>query len=71
MSVDRIARRPGVSEKSAVIRSTGGEKSRATPSRVDVEAAKLWIITDRRLGKTTPGWVFRVAQGLPPVAAAS
>ena len=36
------------------------------PSIVQVEAAKLRLITDRRLGKKTPEWVARVAQGLPP-----
>ncbi len=41
------------------------------PTRTEVEAAKLKIVVDRKLGKTTPEWVFRVAKGLPPVAPAS
>ena len=37
----------------------------ATPSIVQVEAAKLRLVTDKRLGKQTPEWVTRVAKGLP------
>ena len=42
------------------------------PTVVQVEAAKLRLVTDRRLGKTSPEWLRRVAKGLPPqpVAAA-
>ena len=36
------------------------------PSIVQVEAAKLRLVTDKRLGKTSPNWLQRVAQGLPP-----
>lgn len=36
------------------------------PSIVQVEAAKLRLVTDKRLGKQTPEWVARVAKGLPP-----
>jgi len=35
------------------------------PSIVQIEAAKLRLVTDRRLGKTSPEWLKRVAQGLP------
>lgn len=37
------------------------------PSTVQVEAAKLRLVTDKRLGKQTPEWVTRVAQGLPAI----
>lgn len=39
------------------------------PSIVQVEAAKLRLVTDRRLGKQSPAWLQRVAQGLPPQGA--
>ena len=35
------------------------------PSTVQVEAAKLRLVTDRRLGKESPAWLQRVAKGLP------
>lgn len=41
------------------------------PSIVQVEAAKLRLVTDRRLGKQSPAWLQRVAQGLPPQGAAA
>lgn len=46
----------------------------AQPSIVQVEAAKLRLVTDRRLGKKSPEWLRRIARGLPaqePVAAAA
>jgi len=36
------------------------------PTMVQVEAAKLRLVTDRRLGKKSPEWLQRVAKGLPP-----
>lgn len=45
--------------------------SHLVPTRTEVEAAKLWIIIDRRSGQETPEWVLRVAEGLPPVAPSS
>ena len=50
-------------------RSTGTDSSERTSpraeskdlERVRVEAAKLRQITDRKLGKTTPTWVARLA----------
>lgn len=35
------------------------------PSIVQIEAAKLRLVTDRRLGKKSPEWLKRVAKGLP------
>lgn len=40
-------------------------RSDVVPSEVQVEAAKLKLVTDRRLKQPTPEWVVRVAQGLP------
>jgi hypothetical protein len=40
--------------------------SAAQPSIVQVEAAKLRLVTDRRLGKESPEWLQRVSKGLPP-----
>jgi len=41
------------------------DRSGAVPSDVQVEAAKLKLVTDRRLKQPTPEWVVRVAHGLP------
>lgn len=41
------------------------DRSDAVPSEVQVEAAKLKLVTDRRLKQPTPEWVVRVAPGLP------
>ena len=35
------------------------------PTIVQIEAAKLRLVTDRRLGKQSPEWLQRVAKGLP------
>jgi hypothetical protein len=36
------------------------------PTAVQVEAAKLKRMTDKKLGIVTADWVVRVSQGLPP-----
>ena len=52
--------------------AAGGDGLRhVQPSIVQVEAAKLRLVTDRRLGKQSPAWLQRVAQGLPPQSAAA
>jgi hypothetical protein len=50
------------SAKEDVVASSAVER----PSIVQVEAAKLRLVTDKRLGKKSPNWLQRVAQGLPP-----
>jgi hypothetical protein len=57
--------------ETAADRPAPSATTKAKPTAIDVEAAKLKIVVDRRLGKKTPEWVLRVAQGLPPVAPAS
>lgn len=39
------------------------------PSQVEIAAARLKITVDQRLGRATPQWVHRVAEGLTPYAA--
>lgn len=39
-----------------------------TVSQTDVDAAKLWIKMDRRLGRKTPLAVLRIAQASQPQA---
>lgn len=51
---------------SAKLRPELGDGSRhsGVPSATQIEAAKLKQVTSRRLGKTPPAWVDRVARGL-------
>lgn len=52
---------------SARVRPQSGDKPGRSdhPSPTQIEAAKLKQVTSRRLGKTSPAWVDRVARGLP------
>ena len=45
--------------------SSTNPASTPRPSIVQIEAAKLRLVTDRRLGKKSPQWLKRVAKGLP------